>query len=327
VGITAWQDAWVTPATHQAYIHLAGTGALTARVAAALWWDRHRGLEQVDELVERSRQSAPGFSPTTVKIMLDGVLENYTGALLEPYCDGCGTLTDERGLAFIDPDVLNAAVTQLDAAGLQVHMHAIGDRAARMSLDAVESALKVNGKSDNRHHVAHLQVVQPDDIPRFAALNVTANCQMYWASNDVQMQELTIPYLGPERANLQYPFAALADSGARLAMGSDWPVSTANPLAQIEVGITRVDPEDRTAEPFLASQRIDLKRAVEAFTAGSAYVNHDDEAGSLTVGSRADLVLLGEDITQGEIATGPGIADVPIEWVMASGRVVHSTQG
>lgn len=325
LGITAWQDAWVTPATQQAYRHLAEGGRLTARVVGALWWERQRGLEQVDELVARSHEGAPGFQPTSVKIMLDGVLENYTGALLEPYCDGCGGRTDEHGLAFIEPGLLHEAVTRLDAAGLQVHMHAIGDRAVRMSLDAVQAARAANGRSDNRHHIAHLQVVQPSDIPRFAVLDVTANCQMFWASTDVQMREMTIPYLGPGRADLQYPFASLAKAGARLAMGSDWSVSTANPLAQIEVGVTRVDPGDRDAQPFLPHQRIDVRTAVEAFTAGSAYVNHDDDAGSLNVGNRADLVLLGADIWQRELATGRGLADVPIELTIASGRIVHST--
>ncbi|MCB0905421.1 MAG: amidohydrolase family protein, partial [Actinobacteria bacterium] len=127
LGITGWQDAWVTPATQSAYRSLANSGRLTGRVVGALWWDRHRGLEQIEELSARRELNAPGFHPTTVKIMIDGVLETYTGALLEPYCDGCGGHTDNTGLTFVDPDLLQAAVTELDAAGFQVHMHAIGD--------------------------------------------------------------------------------------------------------------------------------------------------------------------------------------------------------
>ena len=320
LGITGWQDAWVTPDTQSAYRSLAQRGQLTARVVAALWWDRNRGLEQVDELLGRRELDAPGFHPTTVKIMLDGVLENYTGALLEPYCDGCGGHTDNTGLSFIDPELLNFAVTQLDALGFQVHMHAIGDRAVRMGLDAVESARVANGHTDNRHHIAHLQLVHPDDIDRFAALDVTANCQMYWASTDEQMEELTIPFLGPERADLQYPFASLAASGTRLAMGSDWSVSSANPLVQMQVGITRLDPDNRDGVAFLPSQRIDLHTAMTAFTAGSAFVNHDDQAGTLKTGSRADLVLLGD-----ELGSGRELADVPIELTVAAGRIVHRT--
>ena len=318
LGITGWQDAWVTPHTQAAYISLAEQGALTARVVGALWWDRNRGLDQIDELLARRELSAPGFHPTTVKIMLDGVLENYTGALLEPYCDGCGGHTDNTGLSFVDPELLKSAVTELDRVGFQVHMHAIGDRAVRMGLDAVEAARGANGRNDHRHHIAHLQLVHPDDIDRFAALEVTANCQMYWASADEQMEELTIPYLGPERADLQYPFASLAASGARLAMGSDWSVSSANPLVQMEVGITRLDPDNRDGVAFLPSQRIDLNTAMAAFTAGSAFVNHDNDAGTLRTGSRADLVLLGD-----ELRSGRGLAEVPIELTVAGGRVVH----
>ncbi len=323
LGITAWQDAWVTPATQAAYLSLAGDGRLSARVVGALWWDRHRGLEQIDDLLERRTQGAGGFHPSSVKLMLDGVLENYTGALLEPYCDGCGGHTDNSGLSYIDPELLNRAVVRLDAEGLQVHMHAIGDRAVRMGLDAVQEARKHNGTTDNRHHIAHLQIVDPEDIPRFSALGVVANCQMYWASSDPQMDELTIPFLGPERSQRQYPFASLRRAGTRLAAGSDWSVSTANPLAQIEVGATRVDPCDRDGPPFLATESVDVHTGVEAFTRGSAHVNHDDDAGSLEVGRRADLVLLGADITLGELATGRGLADVPIEVTLASGRVVH----
>jgi predicted amidohydrolase YtcJ len=319
VGITGWQDAWVTPDTQRAYCSLAHSGELTARVVGALWWDRHRGLEQIDELLERTGLGAPGFHPTTVKIMLDGVLENFTGALLEPYCDGCGGRTDNSGLAFIEPGLLAAAVTRLDAAGIQVHMHAIGDRAVRMALDAVAAARAGNAMTDCRHHIAHLQVVQRDDIPRFATLGVTANCQMYWASTDTQMEELTLPYLGRERAGLQYPFASLQRSGARLAAGSDWSVSSANPLTQIEVGVTRVDPGTRDAQPFLPAERIDVASGIEAFTAGSAYVNHDQDAGTLAIGKRADLLLLG-----GEVTTGRGLADIPIELTVAGGRIVHS---
>ena len=325
LGVTAWQDAWVTPATQLAYRDLAREGRLTARVVGALWWDRHRGLEQIDELLEATTESADGFHPTTVKIMIDGVLENYTGALLEPYCDGCGGHTSNHGMTFVDPDLLDAAVTALDGHGLQVHMHAIGDRAVRMGLDAVQAAGTANGPADNRHHIAHIQVVHPDDISRFGRLGVVANCQMYWASSDPQMQELTIPFLGAERSEQQYPFASLQRSGARLAAGSDWSVSTANPLAQIEVGATRIDPADRDdASPFLPTEAIDVHAGIEAFTSGSAYVNHDADGGSLALGKRADLVLLGADITAGALMSGRGLADVPIDMTIASGRVVHS---
>jgi predicted amidohydrolase YtcJ len=330
LGITGWQDAWVTPATLEAYRSLADDGRLTARVVGALWWERHRGLEQVGDLQTR-RESAlgagsgsgvPGFFPTTVKIMTDGVLENYTGALLEPYCDGCGGHTDNHGLSYVGRDELAAAVTELDALGFQVHMHAIGDRAVRDALDAVEAARAANGAQDLRHHIAHVQVVQPADLPRFAALDVVANCQTYWAQPDPQMDELTVPFLGEERAALQYPFEAIRAAGARLAMGSDWAVTTADPLAQLEVAITRAG---RGTQPFLPDQRLSVDDAVDAFTAGSAYVNHDDDAGTIELGRRADLAVLDHDVLVDGYATPDSapLADASVVLTVAAGRVVH----
>ena len=334
LGITGWQDAWVTPATLEAYRSLAADGGLTARVVGALWWDRHRGLEQITDLVEQRERASgaaadagapvPGFFPTTVKIMTDGVLENQTGALLEPYCDGCGGLTDNRGLSYVDADVLAAAVTELDRLGFQVHMHAIGDRAVRDALDAVQAARAANGAGDRRHHIAHIQVVQPEDIPRFAELGVVANCQAYWAQSEPQMDELTLPFLGPERGDLQYPFESVRAAGARLCMGSDWSVTTADPLEQIEVAVTRIDPENRGNPPFLPGERLSLDHAVDAFTAGSAYVNHDEDGGVIVEGGRADLAVLDTDVFAHVAGGGPARpADAAVELTVASGVVVH----
>lgn len=324
LGITGWQDAWVTPATLEAYRSLASAGRLTARVVGALWWDRHRELDQLPEFLEQRERGAVGsFHPTSVKIMTDGVLENYTGALLEPYCDGCGGHTDNHGLSYVERDLLAAAVTELDRNGFQVHMHAIGDRAVRNALDAVQAARTANGANDNRHHIAHIQVVQPHDVLRFAELGVVANCQAYWAQLEPQMEELTIPYLGRERAQLQYPFGDLQRSGARLAMGSDWSVTTANPLEEIEVAVTRVDPENRSNAPFLPDQALSLEVALAAFTAGSAYVNHDDEAGTITPGRRADLAVLDRDL----FTTGEPTADATVELTVAGGQVVYDAAG
>jgi predicted amidohydrolase YtcJ len=332
LGITGWQDAWVTPGTLAAYRSLAADGRLTARVVGALWWDRHRGLDQIADLLTQREQASgaaveagsgvAGFFPTTVKIMVDGVLENYTGALLEPYCDGCGGHTDNHGLSYLDREELIAAVTELDALGFQVHQHAIGDRAVRQALDAVEAAQAANGRRDLRHHIAHVQVVQPDDIGRFAALGVVANCQTYWAKPDPQMEVLTVPFLGRERVDLQYPFAGIHAAGGRLCMGSDWAVTTADPLQQLEVAVTRAE---RGGPSFLPEQRLDLGVALDAFTAGSAFVNHDDDAGVLAVGRRADLALLDLDILADGFASADRapLADATVQLTVASGRVVH----
>ncbi len=326
LGITGWQDAWVTPETQHAYESLARAGTLTARVVGALWWDRHRGLEQIEDLVARRAASAEaargGFYATSVKIMTDGVLENSTGALLEPYCDGCGGHTDGRGLTYVDQELLTSAVTHLDALGFQVHLHAIGDRAVRNALDAIEAALHANGARDNRHHIAHLQIVQPEDIPRFGALGVIANCQAYWACHDTQMEEHTIPFIGEDRAQLQYPFASIHRGGGRLAMGSDWAVSTADPLAQLEIALTRAE---RGGPPLLPEERLSLEVAVDAFTAGSAHVNHDDDAGVIALGRRADLAVLDLDVFRdGFVREGSApLADARVTLTVAAGRVVH----
>ncbi|MER3418464.1 MAG: amidohydrolase [Chloroflexota bacterium] len=300
LGITAWQDAWIEPDDEAAYRALAGRGELTARVRGALWWRPGGDESQVDELLARRAAGPLGrFDPGTVKIMVDGVLENYTGALLAPYLDRDGRPTDNVGISFNDPLVLRRAVTRLDAAGVQVHFHAIGDRACREALDAIEAARLANGPEDGRrrHHIAHLQLIHPADIPRFRSLEVTGSIQPLWACYDAQMTELTIPFLGPERTRWQYPFRSLLDAGARLAGGSDLPVSTANVFEQLEVAVNRVPPWDRSAEPFLPEQRLSLDEAIAAFTIGSAYVNHlDDRTGSITPGKLADLVVVDRDL-------------------------------
>ncbi len=304
LGITAWQDAIVTPRDEATYRRAAEAGWLTARVEGAMWWDRERGLEQVDELVERSRTGVAGrFRPNTVKLMADGVLETFTGAMLEPYLGEDGLPTDNRGIAFLDPELLAEAVVRIDAAGLQPHFHAIGDRAVRDCLDAVAAARAANGSSDTRPHIAHIQVIHPDDIPRFAALGVAGNAQPLWACREGEMETLTIPFLGPERADWQYPFASLLRAGAALAMGSDWSVSTANPLEEIEVAITRMvpaihqtDPRYARRSPFLPWEAIPLDAAIAAFTLGSAVVNHlDRETGTIEDGKLADLAILDGD--------------------------------
>jgi Predicted metal-dependent hydrolase with the TIM-barrel fold len=300
LGITAWQDAIVgtflgMEDPSEAYLTAARDGSLTARVVGALWWDRARGAEQIPELVERRAALEYGrFRATSVKLMLDGVAENGTASLIDPYLDKCGCATANRGKSFIDPAHLPAYVTELDALGFQCHFHALGDGAVRHALDAVEAARKANGPSDTRPHLAHLQVVHPDDVPRFAPLGATANIQPLWAAHEPQMDELTIPFLGPERAAWQYPFGSLLRSGARLAAGSDWPVSSPDPLQGIHVAVNRVSP-DEPGPVFLPAERIGLAAALTAYTAGTAYTNHLDDTGSLRVGALADLVVLDRD--------------------------------
>ncbi len=308
LGITGWQDAIVGGPydSLDAYIALAGRGELTARVVAALWWERSRGDEQIEELLARRERGSVGrLRSTSVKIMQDGVLEDFTAAVLEPYLDAGGKPSQNRGISFVDPEPLKGYAARLDAEGFQVHIHAIGERAVREALDALEAARLANGANDHRHHIAHIQVVHPDDLPRFHQLDVVANGQPLWASYEGQMVNLTIPFLGPERTEWQYPFASLVRSGARLAFGSDWSVSSPNPMEEMAIAVHRQVPADQVeivgkravTESFLPDERIDLATAIRSFTMGSAYVNHlDDVTGSIEVEKLADLAVVDRNL-------------------------------
>jgi predicted amidohydrolase YtcJ len=328
-GITAWQDAIVgeylgSADPLPAYLAAARAGELTARVEGALWWDRGRGGEQLPDILSRREQGQAGrFRANTVKIMQDGVAESFTAGMIEPYLDSCGCQTGNRGLSHVDPAALAEYVTVLDARGFQVHLHAIGDRAVRESLDAIEAARRANGANDNRHHIAHLQVMHPDDVPRFAALGVTANVQALWAAHEPQLDRLTIPFIGPERAARQYLFGDLLRSGARLAAGSDWAVSSANPLRAAHVAVHRALP-GTAAQPLLPAQRLRLGEALAAYTSGSAYVNHLDETGAIEPGKLADLVVLDRD----PFAGPPGeIAGTAVAFTYVGGERVYAAQG
>jgi len=322
LGVTAWQDAWVTAEDLAAYRMLAERGKLTARAIACHWWDRDQGGEQVDEIVERRRTGNIGrLRANTVKIMQDGVAENYTAAMLEPYRAPGGGATANRGISFVEPELLKDHVRRLDALGFQVHFHALGDRAVREALDAIGAARRANGPSGGRHHLAHLQVVDPADLPRFKQLDVSANIQPYWACNDAQMVELTLPFLAPGRATLQYPFRSLEAAGARLVGGSDWTVSTPNVMAEIEVAVNRISPENRAADAFLPAEALSLDSALGAFTNGGAWVNHlDSETGSIELGKLADLVVLDQDIAR----TDPRrLGDTKVLMTLVEGAAVH----
>jgi hypothetical protein len=333
LGITAWQDAlvdslqwgWNLPA----YIETARDGRLTARVVGALWWERHRGEEQIAELIDK-RAQAEGlerFRATSVKIMQDGVCENSTAAMIDPYVDADGNPTDDRGPSLVEPDALNSAVTRLDAEGFQVHFHTIGDRAVREALDAIEAARRANGPNDHRHHLSHIQVVHPDDIPRFRTLRAVANAQPLWAVHEGQMDDLTIPFLGEPRWRGQYPFASLVRAGVVLAMGSDWFVSSPDPIEQLHVAVNR-RPAPHYAygngsdEVFLPDERLDLPTALAAFTMGSAYVNHlEGETGSVEVGKAADLAVIDRDLFALPVEE---IASARVEQTFVAGRRVYA---
>jgi len=333
LGITAWQDAIVDEHEHsgrnfQTYVDAAGRGDLTARVVGALWWDRYRGAEQIEGFVEMRERGAIGrFAPTSVKIMQDGVCENFTAAVIDPYLDAHGGPTENRGISFVDPEALKGHVTELDRLGFQVHYHALAERAVREALDAIEAALVANGPSDNRHHLAHIQVVHPDDIPRFRRLRAVANAQPLWAAHESQMDDLTIPFLGEPRWRWQYPFASLVRAGAMLAMGSDWSVSSPDPLEEIHVAVNRrmssaYPHKVENHEVFIPDERLDLATALAAFTMGSAYVNHlDGSTGSIEVGKHADLAVIDRDLFEHPVDE---LAEATVEQTFVEGERVFA---
>lgn len=312
LGITGWQDALVgnglgMPDSYETY----RTTGLAARVVGALWWERDRGLEQLPELIGRRDEAAAGADPQrlrmdTVKIMVDGVAENFTAALSSPYLDAHGHPTGNSGLSFIPPRELVEYVTALDAAGFAVHFHTLGDRAVTEALDAVAAARAANGtpasgSPGRRHQLAHLQLVAGADVPRFAALDAIANLQPLWACHEPQLDELTLPFLDSALIERHYPFGELARAGARFAAGSDWPVSSADPLAGIRVAVTRVRAESAAPPLGGPEQALTMGAAFAAYTSGSAAASgRDSIVGRIAEGYRADLVVLDGDPFAGE---------------------------
>lgn len=302
LGITAWHDAilgaYLTlPDSLPAYIETINDGSLRARVTGSMWWPPTAGPDYVPEMLERIRAAGnAGFIVRSVKIMQDGICENCTAALIEPYR---GVHPESRGDSVISPEHLGQITAELDAAGLNIHFHGVGDRAVRECLDAVAHARRRNGPGQ-RHQIAHLDVVDPADFGRFAELGVTANLQPLWARNDQEILERKFPLIGEDRARYHFPFASLRDAGAHLAMGSDWPVTSPDPLWGLHTACTRTAPKEdvhalnaESREPAQPQERLGVDEAVRAYTLGSAEVSGNaDELGTLEPGKRADLVIL-----------------------------------
>lgn len=282
------------------------------------------GVEPIADYLSRREAVAalgtPFLSAPSVKLFVDGVIENKSAALLAPYA---GPKSDgpDAGSPILPPETLQAHVAALDAAGFQVHFHAIGDRAVRMALDAVESARAANGPSDLRHHIAHIELIDPADIPRFKALGVFANAQALWAYEDAYVTDLTRPVIGAERTARLYPFGDLLRAGASLASGSDWPVSTADPMDALEVAVTRHDPAFDAGPALNPEQRIDIDAFMAALTVNGARLMHQEEMrGTIEVGKAADLVLLSADPY---VAPKGRLSGIFAEMTLLEGRIVH----
>jgi predicted amidohydrolase YtcJ len=314
-GVTWVQDAWVEPADVDTYLDAARQDKLTVRFNLGLYADPRYFDSQLEHFADARRRvkdlASPLLTANTVKFFADGVIENETGALLAPYC---GSLHNHGMQVW---DNLADAARAVDALGFQIHIHAIGDAAARQALDAIEHVVATNGPRDRRPVIAHAQLVDDADIDRFAVLGVIPNMQPLWAQLDPLMVELTIPRLGDDRGAQQYRMRSLDDSGAPLAFGSDWPVSSGAPLKGIAVAVARGG--------WTPQEIMSVDRALSAYTAGVAeQAFAEGQWGTITPGASGDLVWLDSDPR----ATPPSeLPDVRIRATYLSGRSVYSATG
>lgn len=327
LGITNLVEASAREEHLRAYLELAQKGELTAHVNLSLFADISKGTEgvrQVLALNEKYKKEAPtipgergDLAFDQVKLFMDGVVEGKTAAMLDNYHDD-----HHRGLPHAPPDTAVAVIAALDRAGQQIHVHAIGDRAIRITLDAFEQARKDNGIRDSRHHIAHLHVIHPDDIPRFGELEVMANFQALWATlEDSYMTDLNYPFLGDERVEWQYPIGAIARSGGRLVFGSDWDVSTMDPFDAMQVAVTRRGPDKVEREPWTPQHLVDVQTVVEGYAKGGAYLTfREEECGTLTPGKLADLIVLDRDVFQCQTFE---IFETEVLMTMFRGKVVY----
>lgn len=295
-GVTWVQDAWVEPGDVETYLAAAHQGALRMRFNLAFYADPRHFDSQVthyaDAMARVRSAGSPLLTAQTVKFFADGVVENETGALLEPYCSGL----HNHGMQLWEGDSLAEAARQVDDLGLQIHIHAIGDAAVRQALDAIEYVVRHNGPRDRRPVIAHAQLVDDADIGRFAELGVIPNMQPLWAQMDALMTVLTIPRLGPARSDQQYRMRTLENSGAALAFGSDWPVSSGAPLDGIAVAVSRRTAAGEPAGGWTPEEILPLEPALASYTAAVAYQAFaEDDWGRIAPGASADLVWLERD--------------------------------
>ncbi|HEY7611789.1 MAG TPA: amidohydrolase [Gemmatimonadales bacterium] len=291
-GLTTVMEALASEPLVRAYAVADRENRLSLRVVAALDGEPDStGVEGVVRRLDqwRGRYATPRVRPSTAKLFEDGVIESRTAALLAPYLDRKGN----AGEPVYPQPVLDSLVTALDRDGWQVHVHAIGDRAIRMTLDAFERARSANGTRDSRHTITHLQLIDPADQPRFRRLGVVANFEPFWANGDEYLTRLAEPALGPRRSRWLYPIGSMVRQGAIVSGGSDWTVSSLAPLDAIEVAVTHRPPGGRPKPPWQPEEVVDLPTAIAMYTINAAYQNHlDRETGSIEVGKLADLVVL-----------------------------------
>jgi predicted amidohydrolase YtcJ len=291
-GITSSNESALGEPHLPAFRAADAAGEMELRVQASQRWDLEDGLDHFDAMIT-GREPGPGrrFKADAVKFFVDGDISTRTASLLQPYV---GTAND-LGTLNLTPERLNAIVTQLDAEDFQVHMHVVGDRAVRMGLDAIEHAIAVNGPRNRRHQLAHVKLIHPDDIPRFAELGVVADFQPLWAKADDELKQ-EIALLGPERSRWLMPINSVFKTGARVVAGSDWISESMNPLYSIQIAVTR-QPIDGSQPAWIPEERVTLAQMIEAYTINGAWLaRQEKDTGSIKVGKAADLIVLEKNL-------------------------------
>jgi predicted amidohydrolase YtcJ len=317
-GITGIIDPKIEPDLAAIYGAADDEGTLTLHVAGAAYVSSadtpQSALERLEAL--RRRHAGPDFRVNAAKFFLDGVLENRTAAMIAPYADAAGG----NAPAMFEPPAIAALFTALDAARFQIHVHVIGDGAARAALDGLAAARATNGAWPALHQLAHLQVVAAADFPRIAAVGAMANVQPLWARHDPVVPDLWMDMVGPDRLPLTYAFRRMLEAGAPLSLSSDWPVTTLNPFEIIETAVTRRAP-GAAAGPFQPGECLTVAEAVAGYTTGAAAACwRAGTTGRLAPGHAADLIVLDRDI----LAVPPAmIGGTEVLLTLFRGREVH----
>jgi predicted amidohydrolase YtcJ len=326
LGVTGWQDAIVgdfvpTTDVYDLYRDTAADGTLLGRVTGSLWWPRDYDENSLAALVAQRDAIEPGsrFRCTSVKVMYDGWFSTHSAALSTPYAIG---RADNVGVSFFDTPDMPERIRQIDAAGFDLHFHVVGDRAVAECVDMLEAAMAANGTRDRRHQLAHVWLLDDATIDRMARLGLIANLQAFWARHNSEMTDIIEPALPDGLRGLQLRFESLRRAGVPLAMGSDWPVSSANPMDAIHVAVNRHHPADSVGDGFILDEALPLRSALHAATTGSARaIRRDDEVGSVEVGKAADLVLLDRDVVQADPAE---LHTVRVDHTVIDGGVVFT---
>ncbi len=316
-GVTAIIDPSVKEWMLKGYERAETAGKLKLRVQTAVDVDAQEGVAGVQRTLDlKARYASPHLEVTSIKLFVDGVIETGTAALLEAYVG-----SNSAGDLLFTPEQINAIAIAGDKAGLQLHSHAIGDRAVRVALDSYEAAEKANGKRDSRHQITHLELIDPADIERFKPLGVLANIQALWAYPDTYIVDLTEPKIGPERSEWLYPFGALQKAGATLVGSSDWSVSSMNPLEAIQTGVTRQDIAEPDGAVLTPQHKLDVMDMLRAYTSNGSFAAFDEaNSGTLSLGKRADVVVLDKDVTK---IAPTEIASAKVLLTLIDGQPVH----